>query len=262
MQLYNKITGSYPIVLHSPGVHGTTRRLFQAAGRLPTKKKFSGATIITWNSTNQKSLLERHQSCVVLGKGVSDWVNSMKISLASDFASSISTEYVMGFDGFDVLVFDPQGVVDRFKELDCGMLLATDRTFFPCGAEAITKPWKRFQEDVGRGRYRYLNGGAWVARTTFYRTFIEECVCLHSHIRRWVASDELPPNIPSYYADCSRHLLSPKRAPDTSEQMVLNGVFSDLYPQVQLDYDCSIFQTLNACEDVELVCNQASVPLL
>lgn len=252
MRLYNTLTKTSPIVLHSPGVHGLKNPLFRKAIRLSKKTEVQNATIITWNSTKRACLLEQHQQCVVLGQGVDVWHNSMKAVLAKEFIESVTTKYIMAFDGFDVLVFDPQQVVERFEETGYEMFVATDRTYFPYCGEPLTGSWKKFQETVGKGEYRYLNGGAWIAKTEFLKDFIKRWVSKIEEVRLLVENGTLPRKIPGYVLACG-HIVTPKKSPDKSDQMAFNGTFCEFYPNIQLDYSCSVFQTLNACNDVYFV---------
>lgn len=230
-----------------------THPLFKKAISFP-KKRTEDATIITWNTFDESCLLEQRQECVVLGRNVEDWHNYMKVSTAREFLSQVDTKYTMGFDGFDVILIDPQKIIDRFEQKNCSMLISTDRDYFPCGMDPITSKWKRFQESVcGDVEYKYLNAGSWIAETKFLKLFLDCCLKKHEDIQRWVVNKNLPQIMPSYHVQCCDHLIVPKKSPDKSEQMIFNSVFPELYPDVQLDYLCEVFQTVNHCQDVELV---------
>lgn len=253
MKLFNTITKTCPIVLHSPGVR--EKPLFKKAKSLPfiSKSQICNTTIITWNSKEEKSILEKcldHAKIpfLVLGRAHNNWDNRSKILLARE--ADIKTEYVIGLDAFDVLLLDsPQEVIDRFENFGCQMVYATDRTYFPCGKDKITAKWKEFQESLTDSPYKFINGGVWVAKSSFYKQFIEECWIALNQIKMDVERGLLPKMSPPFIADCSSVPLIPGKAPYMFEQMILNRVFPQFYPQIKLDSRCEIFQVLNFCND-------------
>ena len=80
-------------------------------------------------------------------------------------------------------------------------------------------------------------------------TFFKKCDICRVKIREMVEDKKLPQKMPIYKIACSKE-VDPIGCPTTSEQMVLNFAFTEMYPSIQLDYKCEIFQVVNDCDDV------------
>jgi hypothetical protein len=223
----NLLFNTTPVVIHAQGSHAY-KPYWQ-----PIKEKFFASprrglgpvpdlTILTWNNGHEAmGILERSLDhlgvpCVVLGRGVRDWVNSRdKPRLTAAALDSVETKYVMGVDSRDAIVLgDPREIVARFeRRFSCEMLYSADRLNWPNLDE-----FKRFEESVPEAAvsdFRFLNGGMWIGRTPFCREF--------------------------FAAALERQPVS--SAPD-SEQGILKQLFPVYYPRVQLDYRCQLFQNL------------------
>ncbi len=231
--LSNLLFGTRPIIVHGQG-HHTNKPYWQ-----PIKDRFFSTpprrlgpvtelTIITFNNGHEAmGILERSLEhlgvpCLVLGKGVENWVNSKhKPRLALEALERIETKYTMGLDSRDVLVLDDPGIaLERFRKLfDCRMLLAADRLNWP-----PLKEFKEFEDSIPEaqeaGNFRYLNGGTWIGETEFLRLFFGEAA-----------------------------RTEPVEQAAESEQGILKKLFPRYYPEVQLDYRCSIFQTIGFVSD-------------
>ncbi len=164
----------------------------------------------------EKSLNHLGVPCSVYGQGIVDWVNSEhKPMLVLEAVEDITTRYVMGLDSRDVIVLgDPHTIVERFENnFDCALLFAADRLNYP-----NLKEFKQFEDSIPGAQtsdFRYLSGGCWIGKTDFVKQFFSEVVEI----------DSVP------------------QAPE-SEQGILKKLFPRFYPKVQLDYTCSIFQTI------------------
>lgn len=120
--------------------------------------------------------------CVRLGKGLKEWKNIEKIKMNHEILDSINTPYIMGLDAYDILVLrNPAEAVEKFKAIGCDMLFNGELAFYPDygfnGQKPyITEEWKNFEARVATSRFAYLNSGAYIAKTGFFRTFIKECM--------------------------------------------------------------------------------------
>jgi len=156
MQIKNRITGTVPVIIHSPGltfsrryhkrVHAKRNPLWayllkhweQASppGQ-PGPDISRDLAIITWNTGFGKSLLERSLDrlgvpCTVLGRGHQNWSNPLKMALAREFLETVTTPYVLALDAYDVLVLDhPAQALQRFQEMNCDILFNAAMQFYP-----------------------------------------------------------------------------------------------------------------------------------
>jgi hypothetical protein len=233
--IVNQQFNTTPVVVHAQGRHAY-KPYWQ-----PIKEKFFASprrslgsvpelTILTWNNGHEamgvleKSLDHLGVPYIVLGQGVTDWINSRdKPRLTRDALDSISTKYVMGVDSRDAIFIDhPQLVRERFEEeFDCELVFSADRMNWPNCHE-----FKLFEDSLPgaqAGDTRYLNSGAWIGRTNFCREFFAVAV-------------ETPP-----VAD----------APE-ADQGILKKLFQTFYPRVQLDYRSSMFQNIGFVFDSSL----------
>lgn len=223
----NLLFNTTPVVIHAQGSHDykpywrPIREKFFASPRR-SLGPVADLTIMTWNNGHEAmGLLERSLDhlgvpCVVLGRGVKDWVNSRdKPRLTRDALASITTKFVAGVDSRDAIFIEhPRLVLERFvSEFDCDLVFSADRMNWPNRAE-----FKRFEDSLPGARasdFRYLNSGAWIGRTEFCREF-------------FAAAVETPP-VP----DAPR-----------ADQGILKQLFPTYYPRVQLDYRSSMFQNV------------------
>jgi hypothetical protein len=219
-----------PIVIHNNGPY--RRRFFynlkSCLLSYPRRIKADDLdiTIFTWNNKPKKTCFERSLDSLgldyfVIGKKVVEWRNIIKIALNYEFLKRVNTTYVMAADSRDVLLLDdPRGVVERMEALPgCLMLFNAERNHYPsrCHTKAFEK--RIFEQSTKRavsreGRYfRYLNSGAWVARTDFCRSLHEEALQVKPPFSR-------------------------------DDQGVYKVLYKRHYPSIQIDHDCEVFQTL------------------
>lgn len=147
------------------------------------KETKDNITIITWNNTGIKgccelSLDKLGLDYLVLGKNIRNWRNINKITSALEVIDSIKTPYVMALDCFDVIVLrDPYEAVEKFKAMNCDMLFNGEKYFYPdyglmaTGYYSITDKWKNFEANIEKSVWKYLNSGALLAKTEFYKEF-------------------------------------------------------------------------------------------
>jgi len=244
--IYNSSTKTFPLAFHFPGKH--KHNLFDKVKKIKNYiDRCEDLEILTWNTYKEKSLLENYCYCTVLGCGFKNWNNTDKIVCCCDHIDNISTNYIIGFDGFDVIPIDVEGIVRRFEKMNCEMLFSSDKVYFPCGFDKITKNWKEFQIKTSDGVYNFLNGGAWIAKSDFFKTFFRECLSKIQIIKKLVLENKLPSIMPPF--NINNVTFVPKKPPYLSEQMILNCVYKEFYPRVKIDNNCEIFQTLNNQEN-------------
>jgi hypothetical protein len=254
-----------PIVIHAPGftdakvLHSGIKYyywknpLWVGIQRCYKKSKpkriepedMNDSTIITWNNNQEKGILAECLDrmgvpYLVLGKGIKEWKNIYKVNLTCEALGNIKTKYVMGLDSYDVLLLgSPSEVVRRFEGFSCEILFNAVSKFYPdChkfeldGERFITRDWQEFEARISDSYWRYLNGGAWIGKTSFCRKFFADC--LSRKTEELVDARKLPLKKGAYH----------QRVAD-SEQAVLHWAFQDFFPQVQLDYNCEIFLNLS-----------------
>lgn len=223
----NTLFNTKPIVMHANGTHTRKpywpeiRDAFFASPRRsigPSKN----LTILTWNNGHEvmglaeRSLEHLGVPCMVVGAGVDDWVNSKhKPLLSCQAVHEIETEYVMGMDSRDaILLDDPAIIVERFEQnFSCDLLFSADRFNWPNLPEFMN--FEKNRPEVAGSEFCFLNGGMWIGKTSFCRTF---------------------------FSDAAN--TDPVESAQESEQGILKQLFPKYYPRVQLDYQCEIFQNL------------------
>ena len=127
--LKNLTFNTRPLVVHAQGPH-MNKPYWQ-----PIRDKFFASqpqkltlpknlTILTWNNGHdsmgvfEKSMAHLGLPCLVLGKGVDEWINSKhKPLLTYEALKNIDTEFVMGVDSRDaILLDDPAKILNAFKQ--------------------------------------------------------------------------------------------------------------------------------------------------
>lgn len=225
--IINTLYQTRPILVHAQGDEKFCP-LWGDLSKLSANKITSTAdlSIITCNSSvvndkiyhyKTKKLGCFEESCVklgvsveVLGRGIANWTNRMKLPLILDYLRAGKSKYVMCCDSSDVVIFrNPDRAVDKLR---CKMLFNAEILHWPHDHSSFD-----FETRVGIPPFRYLNAGVWVGERDFCITFFERCV-----------------------QEAARIKTNPY-----SEQVCVKEVYPLLYPDVQIDSTCSIFQTLN-----------------
>lgn len=262
MHVNNLITKTSPLIIHAPGLqHSGTRTLIHMAFnpcwipiiknwemqapalcRPETKKEL---TIITWNNTNHEGLCEHSLKklgldYLCLCKNITKWRFIDKLISALDVIDSVKTPYIMALDCFDVIVLrDPYEALEIFKKMNCDMLINGEKNYHPDfglmtqGKYAITDKWKSYEKGVAESEWKYLNAGALIAKTQFYKEFLIECLKRHEKIKNHPESFPLPAD-PVF-----------KKYPDykvsNDDQLLYHWMYSDYYPRIMIDYRMEIF---------------------
>lgn len=227
----NLVTGARPLVVHCPGVpklcysEPQWRRVLDGVDRASPRRlrPETRLTILTWNSRDEASTLERQfRDCgiplLVLGKGFDSWRNICKIPLTREACERIETEFVAGLDAFDVcLLGSPALLLRRYMErFEAPLVYSADENFVP---HQFDRRAAESRLPGAASRWRFLNSGAWIGRTEFVRGF---------------------------YTRAAAELAADPSSP--FDQFVLHKRFLAEHPQVQLDYRCELFQNINVSD--------------
>lgn len=258
MQISIRSTGTSPVIIHSPGFTLTHQHKKTAHARHNPLWKYllkhwnqappprqpgpdisRDMTIITWNTESGKSILEQSLDKLgvpytVLGREQKNWSNTMKMDLSRKFLKTVTTPYVLALDAYDILVLDhPAKALKRFQQMDCDILFNASRIFYPDFSKQdtethITDTWKRFQQQVGRPPWTFVNAGACIAGREAYLDFAKDC--LSRDILTLIRKNTLP----GYYGKYNRKTQN-------IEQVRVNWCFMDWFPRVQADCGLQIF---------------------
>jgi hypothetical protein len=175
-------------------------------------------TIVTWSNKSELTPLEenlKHYGLphLVMGKeyaGVK-WHQKLKLEILKSALAGIKTELIMGLDSFDVLLLDdPKKALESFRKSGCEMLFNASCYNWPRDFETSA-----FEESVVKVRFRYLNGGCFIAKAEFLKTVLEDDFCRVS-----------------------------KSYGDFTEQMFYKLMYQKYYPKIKIDSRCEIFQSL------------------
>ena len=252
MIVHSVKTGNTPLVLHAPGIHvGKSRHqrynrvFFQSLEKLrrtPAEpvdalRLKESLTIITCSNSTRPGLLDESLArlgleAMRLGRDIRLWRNIEKVALYRQALDWIESPYVMGLDFDDVIVLrDPYEAVETFESMACDMLFNAECSFYPDylrDEAGVAAEWQQFQRSLATTEWAYLNAGCFIAKTEFFRRFVEACEC--AKIEDLVSAGRLPLQPVGFH----------QRSVD-SEQVVVHSVFRDLHPQVNLDREHRVF---------------------
>ncbi|MFZ1980133.1 MAG: glycosyltransferase domain-containing protein, partial [Smithella sp.] len=209
------------------------------------KETKDNISIITWNNTGIKGCCELSLDnlgldYLVLGKNIRNWRNINKITSALEVIDSINTPYIMALDCFDVIVLrDPYEAMEKFKKMDCDMLFNAEKIYFPdyglaaTGYYSITDKWKIFEANIENNVWKYLNSGALLAKTEFYKEFLINCLQRYNTLNEDRESFPLPKD--PFYKKYPAYKIS------DSDQLIAHWMHYDYYPKIKIDYQMKIF---------------------
>jgi hypothetical protein len=250
MKIINKESKCNPLIFHFPGI-STNPKKYKTWNYLSKKclksnlilETDSELTIITWNSRNNKEIVEKRLEknnvpYIVLGENNKNWINSDKIKLTYDAIKKINTKYILAIDCYDVLFFgSPKEVLKRFKKLNCKMLFNAERNFWPDLQVNQTNTWKEYQSSINNYYTKYLNAGVWIGERHFCEDFFEKCLF---GVTDLINSNQLPENLG-------------KIKTTDSEQIVMHRIWFEKFKnstQLTLDYNSQIFMNLANQEEM------------
>jgi hypothetical protein len=275
MQINNMIFGTTPLVVHAPGITRNSKKMFiheafnqywipiiraweNEAPGICRKETKDELTIITWRNTETKgcceiSLEKLGLDYLLLGKNIKKWNHINKLTTALEVIDSIKTPYVMALDCFDVIVLrDPYEAVEKFKAMDCDMLFNAEKIFYPdygltaTGNYSITDEWKHFEASVAQSAWKYLNAGALIVKTKFYKEYLINCLQRYNKINEERDTFPLPQD--------SLDKNNPDHKVNSSDQLLFHWLYHDFYPRIKIDYQMKIFfDTLDTAFDDKVI---------
>ena len=231
--VYNRIHQTTPLLVHAPGKiaespwWGMIKAAVLAAPRSSDPQP--SIAIVTWNSgapsthmglrghtlgSFERSLDRQGISYVVLGQNVgAAWTNRMKLALTLEFLTRTDADVVLGADSSDALLIGPaRELLGRFLSQEAELLFNAEKNHWPPIEEL-----ERFETGVARGPFRYLNSGVWIGRRS-------ACLRAFEAAARW--SDRLTTH-------------------PRGDQICWKYAYRDLYPSIQVDWRCALFQCLH-----------------
>jgi hypothetical protein len=228
MRVKNKLSGTFPIIFHSPDLNDAwsvlKSRYFKH--NHDQEKIPKNLSIITWNNL-EKGVLERSLDIkkipyIKTGSGIEIWNNLFKFDLTLEAIKNCDSEYFIGLDSHDVIFLgSPKEALSKFKELGCELIFNGEMRFYPGIQNAYFNENKKFQEKIGLGsKFKFLNSGAWMGKREFCLDFFEKC----SQIKIWDIFD------------CSDHINL-----YNCDQSVVHDIFRLNSDNVKIDYENNIF---------------------
>jgi hypothetical protein len=238
VNLYNKLQKSFPIIAHGPGPQGK-KPIQQIAEEVLNEKNLpifempKDLTIITWNNSNNKGMLEKNLDLLGLDYAVlkkTNWKNIDKIHLVAKFLCEVKTKYVMGLDAFDVVVLgNLREALRIFKSQDCKMLFNAAFYSYP----NIINFKKDEKETFKGGAFKYLNAGAWIGETEFCKSFFNK------------VSDNTVSRKKEMMLKCANFPRDIVSAISWSEQFHIRHELSN-FKEIGIDVNCLIFQIVHS----------------
>lgn len=223
----NRLFGTHPIVLHAPGpLHADWRRATAEALTEVPPVDCRDVTVIIFdgpdrpdkpNGIAKRSLDRLGVPAMVMRDDRQSWYYRDKFPMILEALQSITTPYTMGVDSGDVIFIDsPQIAVDRFRErFACDLLfMSTGSRCWPELPQFVDYAVSRPEAATAQGRH-WPNTGTFIAKTEFCQGYFE---ALRDH---------------------------PYVIPWNTDQCAMMDAWPSWYPQVQLDYQCEIFQWFN-----------------
>lgn len=224
MEIINNITNTKPLVLHAYGASHVGHEwnticssVIDTFISLP-----NDITIISFFFGENKFALKEQ----LLGSNIpfidasqnietSIWQHREKIRMVDIAIKNITTKYVLVLDGIDVLLSkNIDSIVNKFELLDCKLLYNSCVYSHPLSFD--------YESDSveGVGIFNKLNSGAFIGETAFIADFYKDLMTIYDDV-----------NIP---------------CPDTDGIRI--GLKYKNYPEIKVDYNCDIFQTLLGTE--------------
>lgn len=151
----------------------------------------------------------------ILGSRIEKWSNKLKIKFLNSEIPNIKTKYFLLLDNDDTFLVDNLSkVVETFEtSFTCDMLINAAQNLWPkrqLEKSGVRSFCERIGDKVG-SYHKFVNGGAWIARTQFYK-----------EIMGTFDIDKAP--LPG------------------DDQSALYLLYKKHYPKIQLDHFCAIFQ--------------------
>jgi hypothetical protein len=220
MLIKNNKYNTFPIIAHNPYIE-INSLLWDELIKTNLKKcqKPHDLTIVTWNNQETKGMLQIQLESlnidyICLGKGIKWETNRNKPKLLLEYIKNIKTNYILGLDCYDVMIIgNIFNIIEKFKKFKCNLLFNSTGTVFPPdeGCEFIEK-------SRCEGPFCFFNTGAFLGETNFIESTFSK---LDFSNKDWIHSD----------------------------QFIIRKLYHSLYPQIQIDSMCEIFQIMNLFKD-------------
>jgi hypothetical protein len=219
MLIKNIKYNTFPCVAHNPFTE--SNYMWDELNKNQIKKciKPDDLTIITWNNKIKKGLLEiqldnLNIDYICLGKGAKWDTNRNKIKFLLEYIDNIKTSYILCLDCYDVIVTaNISTIIEKFKHLKCNLLFNATGVAFP-----PDKNYKIIQKIICKEPFCFLNSGAFLGETKFIKSVYSDLDLNDPH---WPISD----------------------------QFLLRKSYLHLYPKIQIDWKCTIFQIMHLFEN-------------
>jgi len=214
-------------------IHNTKPIIFHAQGKLrfcplwtkikdvcsSSKKIPDGLSIVTFNNGNsfggkeigcfEKSI---ENQCIVMGKEITNWINSLKIQLTVEFLENAKSDYILSADSSDVVVYSFDDIIESFENKKCQILYNAEMQCYP----------NRNNSEIEKSKFEkpfcHLNSGLWIGKRKFALEFYKE-------------------------------LSLAVNEKTISDQGCIREIYLKFYPEILIDDKCSIFQTLNGVNE-------------
>jgi hypothetical protein len=227
----NEETGSNPVIIHAPGPTQYTKKWKDVCNtvlsNLKPVKKTADFSVMTWYSykDNRESWLSKSLGMMGIeytrmGAGIGKWEHIYAVQLMIDFIKQCKSKYIIALDYNDVIISGSlNDAVDRLKGMKCSVLYNGE----PCADDIGDPKWSRMPvmadcfklEDSFDNKYSYLNGGCVIGERD---ALLEVC-----------------------------HKMMSCRAFEgyavrMCDQLMARWTYPQLYPMMDIDRNCDIFQ--------------------
>ena len=267
MIINNKKFKTWPIVIHAngPGKEGevwkkTIKMFEEMEERTEPQPEEFDLTIMTWTVAGEKTILQdcfakMNVNLILLEiEKPFNWLD--KIKRVKEILPYIDTKYVMCLDSTDVIVStdEPEGqiwsdLINTFKDKSCKLLFNAEKYKWPEENRGVDDPMgmkhyinllkqteqfeERLYSDLLDSEFMRFNSGAFIGETEFTKTVYNKV---------WNITE------PFYKDGINEGLFG-------GDQGFLRIAQSEFFPDMMIDYSCSIFQCLAGVEKEEVVLN-------
>lgn len=214
MKIHNHYYNTYPLIIHNPFEGWNDCKLWDRVvicnfGKITIPENL---TLVTWNNSQELGLIEKQLkrnkiNYLSLGKDVEWSTNRMKPLLLIDNFHLIKTKYILCMDCFDVfIVGDLKNILDRFLKKNAKVLFNATGSIYPNDPSD-----KKIEDKMCPPPFRYFNSGLFIGEANYIENMLTSI--------DW---------------DCKQQHYS--------DQFLMRKKYHDCHPDVQIDWNCEIFQ--------------------
>lgn len=223
---------TWPFILHSPNYSLIFEKYYKfILKNNKNYKKPNDLDIITFNHSFKKGMLEKQLEKFslehhVLGRGIKNWQNKLKINLILNFLKKNNKKYILSLDNYDVIINkNLENIIELFINQEYKILFNATCNIWP---PTNTK----FKCDIlninSNNIFKYLNAGVWIAYKEYAIQIFEEAKKLINKI-----------NLPGY---------------EFSEQIILKHTLNN-FSEFNIDNKCIFFQIFHEEECKNIIKN-------